>query len=97
MLFPYLVDWRTRKPTIPNPFMADWRANVALEPSEWNRPPGPDITALPGGLASAPVHLVDRRMDEEHDVHFVAGMFGVVEDDDGVLSPEFGWAITYDR
>lgn len=41
---------------------------------------------LTGALASPVVHAM----------RFVAGMFGVVEDAAGVLSPEFGWAVTHD-
>jgi hypothetical protein len=75
--------------------MAAWERNFARGP-DWRDPPGPAITAIPSGLASAPVELTDLRTGEQHDLRFVGGMFGVVEDAAGTLSPEFGWAITYD-
>jgi hypothetical protein len=30
-------------------------------------------------------------------MRFVAGMIGVVDEGAGVLLPQFGWAITFDR
>jgi Domain of unknown function (DUF4419) len=97
VLFPYLVDWKTNRATIPNEFMAPWQQNFAKPPRGWNDTPGPGMGQLPGGLASAPVKVVDDRTGESHDMRFVGGMFGVTEDAAGVLSPEFGWAITYER
>lgn len=97
VLFPYLLDWKTRQPTLPNPFLATWEQNFAKFPAGWDEPTGPSLRQIPGGLASAPVEITDLRTGELHDLRFVAGMFGVVEDAAGVLSPELGWAITYDR
>ena len=95
MLFPYLVDYKTKRPTTPNEYMASWQQNFAKSPRGWNDTPGPGLGAIPGGLASAPVVVTDVRTDVRHDMRFVAGMFGVVEDAGGTLSPEFGWAILY--
>ena len=95
VLYPYLVDWKTKRPVEANPFMAAWEQNFA-KPAKWQKPPGPGLRQIPSGLASAPVVVQDVRTGATHDMHFVAGMFGVVEDASGVLSPEFGWAITYD-
>jgi hypothetical protein len=30
-------------------------------------------------------------------MRFLSGMFGVVEDANGALLPEFGWSVVYDR
>ena len=95
VLYPYLVDGRTMQPSEPNPFIAGWEQNFAKPPRAWNEPTGPGLSQIPGGLASAPVEVTDVRTGVTHDMRFVAGMFGVVEDASGVLSPEFGWAITY--
>jgi hypothetical protein len=97
VLFPYLVDAQTKRATVPNPYMAKWQANFARPTRDWRDASGPGLSAMPGGLASAPVGLTDLRTGERHEIRFVAGLFGVIEDDAGVLSPEFGWAITYDR
>lgn len=45
----------------------------------------------------APVRVIDACTGEEHDMRFVAGVFVVVADAVTVLSPEFGWAITFER
>jgi hypothetical protein len=95
VLFPYLVDWETKRPTVPNETMSTWRQNFAKSPRGWQDTPGPSLAQMPGGLASAPVGVTDVRTGVRHEMRFVAGMFGVVEDAAGVLSPEFGWAITY--
>jgi hypothetical protein len=84
-------------PTVPNRYMTMWQQNFAKPPLSWQDTTGPDMLELPGGLASAPVELTDLRTGLCHDLRFVAGMFGVVEDAAGTLSPEFGWAITYAR
>jgi len=97
VLFPYLVDWKTKQPTKPNEYMATWQQNFAKSPRSWKDTPGPSMGEMPSGLASAPVRVIDARTREEHDMRFVAGMFGVIEDAVGALLPEFGWAITYDR
>ncbi len=97
VLFPYLVDWKTKQPTKLNEYMATWQKNFAQSPRGWKDTPGPSMGELPSGLASAPVRVIDARTREEHDMRFVAGMFGVVEDTSGTLSPEFGWAVTYER
>jgi hypothetical protein len=57
---------------------------------------GPRIGDIPSGLASARVTLTDMRTKEEHRMRFVAGMFGVIEDVDGALAPEFGWAVVHE-
>jgi len=76
--------------------MAMWQQNFAKSPRGWQDTPGPSMTEMPCGLASAPVGVTDMRTGLRHEMRFVAGMFGVIEDTTGILSPEFGWAITYD-
>lgn len=95
VLFPYLVDWNTEQPTVPNPHMAKWQQNFARSPNGWKDTPGPSLGQIPGGLASAPVGITDVRTGVRHEMRFIAGMFGVVEDEAGTLAPEFGWAVTY--
>ena len=95
VLFPYLVDWRTKRPTMANPHMARWQQNFGEPPRGWRDTPGPSMSEIPGGLASAPVGVTDARTGVRHEMRFVAGMFGVIEDTAGILSPEFGWAVTY--
>jgi len=97
VLFPYLIDWTTKQPTVPNQHIPAWQQNFAKSPRGWKDTPGPSMGEMPSGLASAPVRVTDLRTGERHDMRFVAGMFGVVEDPAKVLSPEFGWAITYER
>jgi hypothetical protein len=46
---------------------------------------------------TAPNEYMATRTNASHDMRFVAGMFGVIEDSAGGLSPEFNGAITYDR
>ena len=97
MLFPYLVDRKTNVLNVPNPYMATWQQNFARSQRNWQDTPGPSLAQMPSGLASAPVGVTDVRTGVRHEMRFVAGMFGVVEDTAGMLAPEFGWAITYDR
>jgi hypothetical protein len=97
VLFPYLIDLKTKRPTMPNPYLAGWQQNFGRSPRCWLETFGPSLTQIPSGLASAPVIVIDGRTGDNHAMRFVAGMFGVVEDEEGTQSPEFGWAITYDR
>lgn len=56
------------------------------------------IMRLPSGVSSAPVKVIDGRTGQEHDMRFVAGMFGVVQDPATLtLSPTFGWAVAYEQ
>jgi hypothetical protein len=57
---------------------------------------GPSLAEIPSGLASAPVEVTDITTGATHRMRFIAGMFGVVEDADGALAPEFGWAVVHD-
>jgi len=95
VLFPYLVDWNTKRTTARNEYMASWRENFARPQRNWKDTLGPSMQEMPGGLAGAPVGVTDARTNVRHEMRFVAGMFGVVEDVTGVLAPEFGWAVTH--
>ena len=44
-------------PAVPNPHLATWRKNFGKSPRGWRDTPGPSMTELPGGLASAPVRV----------------------------------------
>lgn len=96
VLYPYLIDWKTKRATTPNPYLASWQDNIGKPPRFGDAAPGPALSQIPSGLASAPVRVNDARSGETHDMRFIAGMFGVVEEVTGVLAPEFGWAVTYD-
>jgi hypothetical protein len=95
VLYPYIKHWPHgwRAPAVLglNPHVAVWRREFAEDES------GPALGCIPSGLASAPVAITDLRSGEKHEMRFVAGLFGVVEDGAGVLSPEFGWAVVYDK
>ncbi len=101
-LFPYLtVDWNT-KALGPNEYLKNWREAHELASRRtgflrFNDVKGPSIGSIPQGLVSAPVHLLDISTGAEHDLRFIAGMFGVGQDTaTGALSVIFGWAIVYD-
>jgi hypothetical protein len=98
VLFPYLKHWQTGE-LAPNPHLGEWeREHHVATTTDWRRKHmnGPSLTAIPSGLASAPVKVTDLRKRDVHMMRFIAGMFGVVESSAGVLTPEFGWAIVYD-
>jgi hypothetical protein len=109
-LFPYLCRQRCKLdrsgPTpsiIVNQYFADWeKAATAAEKRiarnqflGWDER-GPTIRDLPAGIASAAVVVRDIRYGSEYAMRFAAGLFGVGQQADGGLVPEFGWAILYD-
>jgi len=52
---------------------------------------GPKMETLPSGISSAPVNLV---LDKEYEMKFVAGFFGVDQDEETLeVSPKIGWLI----
>jgi hypothetical protein len=100
VLFPYL---KQNGALVENTAVHDWESQFQRVTKEgfnfgnMREIRGPWLGALPAGLASAPVHIIDVRDQSEVDVRFVAGMFGVVEDPStSGLAPEFGWAIVYE-
>ncbi len=99
VLFPYLNHWQTDALS-PNPHLHEWENayHALTTPSRTRRKRmnGPALTSMPSGLASAPVRITDVRTGTPHEMRFIAGMFGVVEDAGGVLAPEFGWAVVYE-
>jgi hypothetical protein len=103
-LFPYLVThWKT-KTLGPNKYLPTWQEHFEHARSQTDRRldfadlQGPSIGAIPQGLVSAPVRCVDRSTGNEHDLRFVAGMFGVEQHArTHALSASFGWAIVYDN
>jgi Domain of unknown function (DUF4419) len=102
-LFPYLVDsWKT-KALAPNKYLATWREGLHAAKQRGDRfldfraVQGPSISQIPEGLVSAPVRYVDLSADAEHDLRFIAGLFGVEQHPETrALSAAFGWAIVYD-
>ena len=102
VLFPYLLDGNAGEQDhlMPNPYWAQWQegwevAHTRAGPLRWqDQIMGPPLEAIPSGLSSAPVKITDVRSGEPLDLHFVGGMFGVVQDPTSLaLTPEFGWAI----
>jgi hypothetical protein len=96
VLFPYL---RERDRLVWNRYMAQWSRDVDSheQRTRSGQYHGPSFHSLPPALASAPVRVQDLRTEQIHELRFVAGLFGVVEDaEDGALAPEFGWAVVYD-
>jgi hypothetical protein len=102
-LFPYLVnDWKT-KTLRPNEYLSGWRERFEHAASRTDQffafgdVQGPSMAEIPESLVSAPVRYVDLSTGKEHDLRFVAGMFGVEQDVETLaLSASFGWAIVYD-
>lgn len=102
-LFPYLKATGGASGMARNDFLLTWperfriadaRGKTRLAPGDVQ---GPNISRVPGSLASAPVKFVDRRDDTETPLRFVAGMFGVDQDAaTGALAPAFGWAVVHD-
>ena len=81
-----------------NPHLGEWQREyqAAAIRKRSTRGNGPDLAAIPSGLASAPVEVTDISTGATHRMRFIAGTFGVVEDADGALAPEFGWAVVHD-
>jgi hypothetical protein len=103
-LFPYLVtDWNT-KSLGPSKYLSTWRERFDRASSRSNPflrfddVQGPSISEVPQSLVSAPVHYIDLSTGKQHDLRFVAGMFGVEQHiETRALSAAFGWAIIYDN
>lgn len=102
-LFPYLVVDAECGTLGPNRFLPSWREHFDATQARdgglrsTDALQGPHIASIPGGLASAPVRLVEDGSDARRDLLFVAGMFGVAQDaGTGALSAAFGWAVVHD-
>lgn len=103
-LFPYLiVDWSTNA-LGPNKYLGRWKAHLdaANVRTSWLRydvpPEGPGIGAIPQALASAPLRCIDELTGLKHQMRFVAGMFGVEQDEEtGALAASFGWAVVHEN
>jgi uncharacterized protein (TIGR02996 family) len=105
VLFPYLRASSGRGGLEPNPYLDDWAERYATadgreargERLAFDGCQGPALRDFPSGLASAPLELFDAGSGETHAMRFVAGLFGVAQDEDTLaLSPAFGWAVVYD-
>lgn len=102
VLFPYLKTFVEEGEKLePSPYVHRWekalraaekRGGLRFFDSE-----GPGLLAIPSSIASAPVRFVDVRDDSCHPLRFVAGLFGVTQDEaSGALAPEFGWGVVHD-
>jgi hypothetical protein len=82
-----------------NPHLGTWEREyqAAAIRERSTRLNGPYLAEIPSGLASAPVEATDMSTGATHRMRFIAGMFGVVEDADGALAPELGWAVVHDH
>jgi hypothetical protein len=70
-----------------------WRKELFANP--WlSADTGPSVEAIPTAISSAPVLLTWDGGQQQ--MRFVSGMFGVSQESDGALRPEFGWAVVYD-
>jgi len=89
--------WQARVVSF-NPHLGEWEREyqAAAIRERSSRLNGPYLTEIPSGLASAPVEVTDISTGATHRMRFIAGMFGVVEDADGALAPEFGWAVVHE-
>jgi len=106
VLFPYLASRNSgsRRRLVRNRHLFGWQDGVERAERRARRSRGlgskaggPEPEDIPPGLASVSVHLIDRAGDREHEVRFVAGLFGVIQDETTLaLAPEFGWAVVYD-
>lgn len=55
---------------------------------------GPKMATLPSGISAAPVKFVDVKAQKTYDMKFVAGFFGVDQDEKTLeVTPEIGWLI----
>lgn len=99
VLFPYLQKFEAgARKVFENEHLATWETGfrTAEARPDWriDEVQGPWIGELPGSIASAPVKYTQHPGGSEHALRFVAGMFGVVQDEaTGTLAPEFGWAV----
>lgn len=96
VLFPYIEDFNGKR--VPNEHIAtwaeDWRTVDARLAKYDLR--GPALSQLLPSVSSVPVKVIDQRTGIASSLRFVAGMFGVVEDEvTGAISPEIGWAVVH--
>jgi hypothetical protein len=107
VLFPYLKSLGKKSDElVANPYLKTWKKEwLRITDIEKTRQPvvfmdkieGPCLPEIPAGVASAPVVVENVRTLEKHEMRFVAGMFGVAQDEQTKsLSCSFGWAVVYD-
>jgi hypothetical protein len=102
VLFPYLRKQFQSRELVVNPYLSQWKqAWQSAEARPRNEfmfePRGPSIALLPSALAGAPVKAKLLDGSPDRNIRFVAGLFGVAQDDASLaVSPEFGWAIGHE-
>jgi hypothetical protein len=89
---------------VPNPYFAAWEQAATAAERRMVRKQligfeatGPSLGNVPAGIASAPVLAIDVRDGAEYPLRFAAGLFGVGQEADGALVPEFGWAVLHEN
>ncbi len=96
VLFPYIESFdgeRVRNEHIAT-WAEDWRTVDARLAKYDLR--GPALSQLLPVLSSVPVKVNDARTGATHSLRFVAGLFGVTEDEaTGAIAPEAGWAVVH--
>lgn len=96
VLFPYIEGFRGTR--VPNEHIATWAEDwdsfeARLAKYDLR---GPALSQLLPVVSSAPVKVTDQSTGKTHDLRFVAGMFGVIEDEvTGAISTEIGWAVVH--
>jgi hypothetical protein len=101
VLFPYIKKFDDNgERLVASPYTARWERGLRIAETRTVRrfePEGPHLGSIPSSLASAPVQFVDVRDGAEHNLRFVAGLFGTTQDQaTGALKPEFGWAVVHE-
>ncbi|MEM7247974.1 MAG: DUF4419 domain-containing protein [Acidobacteriota bacterium] len=95
-LFPYVRIRSDSEELRDNPFLGAWRAHFegAASGGGPKLDQGPDISVIPPGLVSAPVTFHYIPDDTITPLRFVAGHFGVNQDEEThAVAPVFGWAV----
>ena len=96
VLFPYIEESGGKR--IANGYIATWAedwSTAGARSAKFDLR-GPALSQLLPVVSSVPVKVVDLITETEHKLRFVAGMFGVVEDErTGAVAPEIGWAVVH--
>lgn len=83
-LFPYLNHYVSHTPSQPNPLLQKPRAAITARD-------GLVPSSFPAGLAQVHIHRTEGKRTTTH--LLAGGLIGVIQADNGTLSPEIGWAV----